>query len=88
MKETNHITGSIPTVDLKRQYYSIKEEIDNAIKNVLESGYFILGENVKLFEDEFSRYCNTKYGIGVAHPEPMHFSLHLEPVVLAEVMRL
>jgi len=66
MKETNHITGSIPTVDLKRQYYSIKEEIDNAIKNVLESGYFILGENVKLFEDEFSRYCNAKYGIGVA----------------------
>ena len=66
MKKANRITGSIPMGDLKRQYYSIKEEIDNAIKSVLESGYFILGENVKSFEDEFSKYCNVKCGIGVA----------------------
>lgn len=66
MKKTSQITGNIPAVDLKRQYYSIEEEVDNAIKGVLESGYFILGENVKLFEKEFSKYCNAEFGIGVA----------------------
>jgi dTDP-4-amino-4,6-dideoxygalactose transaminase len=56
----------IPLVDLVRQYHSIKEEIDEAILRVLESGSFILGENVKLFEKEFASYCGVKYGIGVA----------------------
>lgn len=66
MRKTNRIIGNIQMVDLKRQYYSMKEEIDNAIKNILESGYFILSENVKLFEDEFAKYCGVKHGIGVA----------------------
>lgn len=66
MKKISQTTGNIPTVDLKRQYYSMEGEIDGAIKNVLESGYFILGENVKSFENEFSKYCNAKFGVGVA----------------------
>ena len=56
----------IPLVDLKRQYESIKEEINGAIIRVLERGNFILGEEVSKFEEEFSSYCNVKYGIGVA----------------------
>jgi dTDP-4-amino-4,6-dideoxygalactose transaminase len=55
----------IPLVDLKRQYFSIKNEIDKAIKNVVNSGNFILGENVILFEKEFAKYCNVKYAISV-----------------------
>ena len=56
----------IPMIDLNAQYLSIKDEIDKAIKDVLESSFFILGENVKKFEEEFSKYCDAKYGIGVA----------------------
>jgi dTDP-4-amino-4,6-dideoxygalactose transaminase len=56
----------IPLVNLRRQYHSIKDEIDKKIMEVLESGKFILGENVEAFEEEFARYCGAKYGVGVA----------------------
>ena len=42
-----------------------KKDINHAIQSVLDSGVLILGENVKKFEDEFSSYCNSKYGVGV-----------------------
>ena len=47
------------------EYEKEKEEIYSAIRRVLESGSLILGENVKRFEEEFSRYCGVKYGVGV-----------------------
>lgn len=56
----------IPLVDLKRQCYRIKNEVDEKIREVLESGRFILGENVKAFEKEFARYCGVKHAVGVA----------------------
>lgn len=56
----------IPSFDLKRQYQLIKPEIDQAIKEVLESGQFILGENVRLLEEEIASYCGVRYAIGVA----------------------
>ena len=55
----------IPFVDLKREYVEISEEITYAFHRVLESGWFILGDEVKNFEEEFSKYIGTKYGIGV-----------------------
>ncbi len=42
-----------------------RNEIADAIDRVLDSGVLILGENVKKFEEEFSSYCNCKYGVGV-----------------------
>ncbi len=56
----------VPLVDLKRQYVSIKDEIDQIIRQVLEGGNYISGENVEAFEKEFAQYCGAKYGIGVA----------------------
>jgi len=56
----------VPLLDLKRQYQSIKEEIDSAIQRVLESQQFILGEEVENFENEIADYCGTKHAIGVA----------------------
>lgn len=56
----------IPLLDLKRQYYSIKPEIDGAIARVLESGQFILGPEVEAFEREVAAYCGVKHAIGVA----------------------
>ena len=57
----------IPFVDLKAQYDSIKDEIDEAIQNVLNNTSFIMGEDLINFEEEFASFCNTKYAIGVAN---------------------
>ncbi len=56
----------VPLVDLKRQYQSIKEEIDSAIQDVLENQAFILGPQVEEFEGLFASYCNTQHAIGVS----------------------
>jgi len=55
----------IKFLDLKVQYYSIKKEIDLAIKEVLESGQFIGGKEVERFEKEFAKFCGVKYAISV-----------------------
>jgi dTDP-3-amino-2,3,6-trideoxy-4-keto-D-glucose/dTDP-3-amino-3,4,6-trideoxy-alpha-D-glucose/dTDP-2,6-dideoxy-D-kanosamine transaminase len=51
--------------DYLKEYEAEKDEIHNAIEEVLTSGYLILGEKVKRFEEEFAAYCGVKYGIGV-----------------------
>ena len=51
--------------DLVPQYNLYKEEIQVAINKVLEAGRYTLGENVGLFEEEFSAYLGCKYGVGV-----------------------
>ena len=56
----------IPLVDLKSQYETIKNEINEAIEKVLSSGKYILGLNVKSLEDEIARYCGVSYAVGVA----------------------
>ncbi|MAG21747.1 MAG: hypothetical protein CL943_00380, partial [Candidatus Diapherotrites archaeon] len=56
----------IPPIDLVGQYNSMKQEIDNAVKGVLDSGHFVLGPNVSAFEEEFASYCDTKFSVGVA----------------------
>lgn len=43
----------------------ISTELLNAVREVLESETYILGDNVKNFEKEFSSYCGVKYGVGV-----------------------
>jgi dTDP-4-amino-4,6-dideoxygalactose transaminase len=55
----------IPFIDLKTQYATIKDEINQAISGVLETTQFILGEEVQAFETEFATYCSADYGIGV-----------------------
>ncbi len=56
----------IPLTDLNVQYNSIKAEIDQAIHKVIEQGEFILGADVKAFEEEIASYLDVKYAIGVA----------------------
>ena len=50
----------------KAQYLANKKEIDLAIQQVLAKGNFILGENVKAFENEFSAFIGALYTISVA----------------------
>ena len=55
----------IPVLDLNPQYQALKEEIQVAIARVLESGQFIMGPDVKLFEQEVAEYLGVKYAIAV-----------------------
>jgi dTDP-4-amino-4,6-dideoxygalactose transaminase len=55
----------ITFVDLKGEYEEISQEIAQAIQRVLKSAAFVLGVEVERFEEEFSTYVGTKYGIGV-----------------------
>lgn len=57
----------IKFLDLKKINDEYKEELKEAFERVLESGWFILGDELKRFEDEFANYCGTKYAIGVAN---------------------
>ena len=53
--------------DFKKEYNHIKTEVDQAIKRCLESGWYILGEEVAAFEKEFAHYTGVSYAIGVAN---------------------
>ncbi|WP_207799727.1 DegT/DnrJ/EryC1/StrS family aminotransferase [Candidatus Cryosericum hinesii] len=53
-------------VDLVGEYHEIKDEIDEAVHRVVESGHFILGEEVEAFEHEVARYLGVRHTIGVA----------------------
>ena len=55
----------ISMVNLKKEYEEIRAEINQNIQRVLNNGFFILGEEVKKFEDDFSEYINAKYTVGV-----------------------
>ncbi|HTV55862.1 MAG TPA: DegT/DnrJ/EryC1/StrS family aminotransferase [Terriglobia bacterium] len=48
-----------------RQYHSLRDEIDAAIHEVLESGAYVMGPAVDRFEQEFAKYFGMKYAIGV-----------------------
>src|SRR5215469_3918215 len=58
---------NIAFLDLKKPYHEVKEELDSAYKRVMESGWYILGEEVSTFEIEFANYCGTKFCVGVAN---------------------
>ena len=50
-----------------RQYHNIKAEIDANIKEVLESGQYVMGPMLKRFEGELAQYHGTKYAVGVGN---------------------
>ena len=56
----------IPLLDLRKQYHSIKPEIDARLREVLESSRFILGPQVKSLEEEIAGLCQVKHAVGVA----------------------
>jgi len=58
---------SVPFVDLKKQYASIKPEIDAAISAVIEDTAFVGGVFVKEFEREFARHCGMSHCVGLAN---------------------
>ena len=56
----------VPFLDLKAQYETIHQEVENAIWDVMESQQFINGPQVAEFEQAIADYCNCKYAVGVS----------------------
>ena len=57
----------VPFLDLKQAYQELKPQLDTAIQRVLDSGIYILGDEVERFEEEFSAYCSSSHAVGVAN---------------------
>jgi dTDP-4-amino-4,6-dideoxygalactose transaminase len=62
----NEKKQQIPMLDLAGEYREIKDEIDDAVHRVLESGHFILGNEVEAFEHEVASYLGVRHAMGVA----------------------
>jgi dTDP-4-amino-4,6-dideoxygalactose transaminase len=54
-------------LELGETYREIKSEIDSVVAQVLTGGWYILGKQVELFENEFAEYVGVKHCIGVAN---------------------
>lgn len=57
----------IPLMDVRRQYKSIQEKLDGTALRVLHSGNYIMGDDVREFEEMFAAYIGTKYAVSVAN---------------------
>jgi dTDP-4-amino-4,6-dideoxygalactose transaminase len=57
----------IPLVDVKAQYEPLIPELERAFRGVLDSARFVLGPNVKAFEEEAAAYLGVPHAIGVAN---------------------
>lgn len=55
----------IPFLDLKAQYRSIQSEVEPAVRRVLESAQYILGPEVKAFEEEFAAFCGNQHCVAL-----------------------
>lgn len=58
---------SIPLVDLQAQYAAIRTDIDNAIQGVIDNSAFIMGPDVRRFEEAFAAFCGVAHCIGVSN---------------------
>ncbi|MCF6156757.1 MAG: DegT/DnrJ/EryC1/StrS family aminotransferase [Candidatus Brocadia sp.] len=56
----------VSSLDLKRQYESIREEINKAVLEVIASQSFVLGPFVESFENSIAKICSVKHAIGVS----------------------
>jgi dTDP-4-amino-4,6-dideoxygalactose transaminase len=61
------LTSKIPFLDFKGAYQELKDELDDAYRRVLRSGWYILGSEVEAFEKEFAAYCGVNHCIGVGN---------------------
>ncbi|MDF2437257.1 MAG: aminotransferase [Bacteroidota bacterium] len=59
--------NNIPFLDLSLMNMPLKEQLREAFDRVLDSNWFILGENIKKFEQEYAAYCQTQLCLTVAN---------------------
>src|SRR5438128_481802 len=56
----------IPLLDLRAQYNTIRSEVQAAVNRVMESQWFILGDEVQKLEESIAEYSGARYGVGCA----------------------
>ncbi|MBU1124814.1 MAG: DegT/DnrJ/EryC1/StrS family aminotransferase [Candidatus Omnitrophica bacterium] len=56
----------IPFSDVKAQHRQLKNELEKVFARVVKKGDFILGEEVRRFENDFARFCGSRYAIGTS----------------------
>lgn len=67
---------SVPFLDLRAAYAELRDDIDEAVKGVLERGWYLLGAELTAFEEEFARYLGVKHCVGVGNGlDALHLSL-------------
>ena len=67
---------NIQFLDLKTPHEVLRSELREAFERVLDSGWYILGDEVKQFEREFAEFCQTDYCVGVGNGlEALHLIL-------------
>jgi len=70
------VPPTIPFLDVRAGYVELRTEIDLAIARVLESGVYILGDEVRAFEHEFASYCGAAHCVGLGNGlEALRFAL-------------
>ena len=57
----------VPFIDLRRQYFYLKDDILKTIDETLSSGQYILGDHVAAFENKVAAYLGCRYVLGVAN---------------------
>jgi dTDP-4-amino-4,6-dideoxygalactose transaminase len=66
----------IPFLDLKSPHIELREEIDEAIARVVDSGWYILGPEVDAFEAEYAAYCEAAHCVSLANGlDALHLAL-------------
>ena len=53
----------IPFVDLAAQHREIRDELDSAIREIIDTSRFVGGPHVEAFERDFADYCGTRYAV-------------------------
>jgi dTDP-4-amino-4,6-dideoxygalactose transaminase len=58
---------NVPFLDLSAPWCELRDELDAAWRRVMDSGWYILGNEVAAFEEEFAAYCGVRHCIGVGN---------------------
>jgi dTDP-3-amino-3,4,6-trideoxy-alpha-D-glucose transaminase len=56
----------IPALDMTAPYQELKAEPDVAYSRFMESGWYVLGEETKAFEEEYAQYCGPGFCVGIS----------------------
>jgi dTDP-4-amino-4,6-dideoxygalactose transaminase len=59
--------ATVPFLDLKASYLEIQDELDAAYQRMMDSGWYILGAEVRAFEAEYAAYIGVKHCVGVGN---------------------
>lgn len=54
-------------LDIRQTYCELQQELDDAYKRVMDSGWYIMGQELEAFEQEFALFCRAKYCVGVGN---------------------